>query len=154
MVNYTMTQLGLDKATAEAYVETYDGMKIVAASVAPMLGEAAAGKLASFANKLRPAESIESFKIIETYAPHEMGPLGNSNDTRSPASTFRSGTYTEKLAQTDIYLYRDYGGQAKADGRYWTPEPSKGPLQSQLDSAVLPEWGNTFQNQAIIKIPK
>lgn len=23
-----------------------------------------------------------------------------------------------------------------------------------MDSAVLPEWGNTFQNQAIIKIPK
>ncbi|ENA0610605.1 EndoU domain-containing protein [Enterobacter bugandensis] len=45
MVNYTMAQLGLDKATAEAYVETYDGMKIVAASVAPMLGAAAASKL-------------------------------------------------------------------------------------------------------------
>jgi filamentous hemagglutinin len=27
-------------------------------------------------------------------------------------------------------------------------------LQSQLDSAVLPEWGNTFQNQAVIKKPK
>lgn len=23
-----------------------------------------------------------------------------------------------------------------------------------MDSAVLPEWGNTFENQAIIKIPK
>ncbi|MCA6223018.1 hypothetical protein [Photorhabdus antumapuensis] len=23
-----------------------------------------------------------------------------------------------------------------------------------MDSAVLPEWGNTFKNQAIIKIPK
>lgn len=48
------------------------------------------------------------------------------------------GTYTEKVAETDIYLYRDYGGSAKADSRYWTPEPSKGPLQSQLDSAILP----------------
>lgn len=64
------------------------------------------------------------------------------------------GTYTEKVAQTDIYLYRDYGGQAKVDGRYWNPEPSKGPMQSKMDSAVLPEWGNTFQNQTIIKIPK
>ncbi|WP_054873064.1 hypothetical protein [Yersinia bercovieri] len=80
--------------------------------------------------------------------------LGNPNVQRAPASTFRSGTYAEKVAETDIYLYRNYGGSAKADGRYWTPEPSKGPLQSQLDSAVLPEWGNTFQNQAVIKIPK
>lgn len=83
-----------------------------------------------------------------------LRPVVNPSDPLAPASTFRSGTYTEKVAETDIYLYRDYGGLAKADGRYWTPEPSKGPLQSQLDSAVLPEWGNTFQNQAVIKIPK
>lgn len=43
---------------------------------------------------------------------------GNPNDSCAPASTFRSGTYTEKAAETDIYLYRDYGGSAKADGRH------------------------------------
>ena len=45
MVNYAMAQLGVDKATAEQYVSTYDGIKIVAASVTPVLGSAAAGKL-------------------------------------------------------------------------------------------------------------
>ncbi len=45
MVNYAMQQLGVDKATAEQYVSTYDGMKIVAASVTPVLGSAAASKL-------------------------------------------------------------------------------------------------------------
>ncbi|MFP1825700.1 hemagglutinin repeat-containing protein [Lonsdalea quercina] len=154
MVSYTMQQLGVDKATAEQYVTTYDGMKIVAASVSPVLGNAAANKLGSLANKLVSAETAQSSQIIKSYGPHESGPLGNPSDSRAPASTFRSGTYTEKVAETDIYLYRDYGGTAKVDGRFWTPEPSKGPLQSQMDSAVLPEWGNTFQNQAIIKIPK
>lgn len=38
MVNYAMTQFGVDKATAESYVETYDGMKTVAASMTPLLG--------------------------------------------------------------------------------------------------------------------
>ncbi len=154
MVNYAMVQLGVDKSTADQYVSTYDGMKIVAASVAPILGNAAANKLASLTNKIVSSETSLSSQIIKSYGPHESGPLGNPSDTRAPASTFRSGTYAEKVAETDIYLYRDYGGTAKADGRFWTPEPSKGPLQSQMDSAVLPEWGNTFQNQAIIKIPK
>ncbi|WP_233527644.1 hemagglutinin repeat-containing protein [Serratia sp. PAMC26656] len=154
MVNYAMAQLEVDKATATAYIETYDGMKIVAASVTPILGAAAASKLSSLTNKVVSVETSQSAQTIKSYGPHESGPLGNPNDQRAPASTFRSGTYTEKVAETDIYLYRDYGGSAKADGRYWTPEPSKGPLQSQLDSAVLPEWGNTFQNQAVIKIPK
>lgn len=45
MVNYAMARLGVDKATAEQYVSTYDGIKIVAASVTPVLGSAAAGKL-------------------------------------------------------------------------------------------------------------
>ncbi|WP_272944403.1 DUF6862 domain-containing protein, partial [Yersinia wautersii] len=154
MVNYAMVQLGVDKATAEAYIETYDGMKIVAASITPVLGGAAASKLGTITNTITATEKVQSSKLIKNYGPHESGPLGNPNDPRAPASTFRSGTYSEKVAETDIYLYRDYGGSAKADGRFWTPEPSKGPLQSQMDSAVLPEWGNTFQNQAIIKIPK
>ncbi|RSB15428.1 VENN motif pre-toxin domain-containing protein [Citrobacter farmeri] len=154
MVNYAMMQLGVDKVTAQAYVETYDGMKIVAASVTPVIGTAAANRLSSLTNKIVSSGTTQSAQLIKSYGPHESGPLGNPNDPRAPASTFRSGTYTEKVAETDIYLYRDYGGSAKADGRYWTPEPSKGPLQSQMDSAVLPEWGNTFQNQSIIKIPK
>ena len=39
MVNYAMAQFGVDKATAENYIETYDGMKIVAASMTPVLGK-------------------------------------------------------------------------------------------------------------------
>ncbi|TCV90988.1 VENN motif pre-toxin domain-containing protein, partial [Biostraticola tofi] len=155
MVNYAMVQLGVDKATAEAYIETYDGMKIVAASVTPILGGGAASKLNTLVSKITSANQMPiASQTIKLYGPYETGPLGNPSDSRAPAATFRSGTYTEKVAEQDLYFYRDYGGSAKADGRYWTPEPSKGPLQSQLDSAVLPEWGNTFQNQAIIKIPK
>ncbi|MFP1814079.1 DUF6862 domain-containing protein [Lonsdalea quercina] len=94
MVSYTMQQLGVDKATAEQYVTTYDGMKIVAASVSPVLGNAAANKLGSLANKLVSAETAQSSQIIKSYGPHESGPLGNPSDSRAPASTFRSGTYT------------------------------------------------------------
>ncbi|HAN5493375.1 TPA: glycohydrolase toxin TNT-related protein [Escherichia coli] len=47
MVNYAMVQLGVDKATAESYVETYDGMKTLAASMTPVLGAAAANKISA-----------------------------------------------------------------------------------------------------------
>ncbi|WP_237897932.1 contact-dependent inhibition effector tRNA nuclease [Escherichia coli] len=52
MVNYAMTQLGVDKATAEAYIETYDGMKIVAASMAPVIGSAAANKISALGQRV------------------------------------------------------------------------------------------------------
>ncbi len=92
--------------------------------------------------------------ISRKYGPHEEGPLGDPNDPRSKASTFRSGTYTEKVSDGTVTVFRDHGGKASADGRFWTPEPSAGPLQSQLDSAVLPEWGNTFENQSKMTLPK
>jgi filamentous hemagglutinin len=67
MVNYAMAQLEVDKATATAYIETYDGMKIVAASIAPVLGVAAAGKL----NGLMAESSIrpENQKYVDILSP-------------------------------------------------------------------------------------
>nr|WP_306173567.1 RHS repeat-associated core domain-containing protein [Limnobacter humi] len=98
--------------------------------------------------------SKEEHGVSRKYGPHEKGPLGDPNDPSSKASTFRSGTYTEKVSDGQVTVYRDHGGMAQANGRYWTPEPSMGPLQSQMDSAVLPEWGNTFQHKSQMTIPQ
>ncbi|MDU4126040.1 hemagglutinin repeat-containing protein [Pantoea sp.] len=59
MVNYAMSQFGLDKAKAEQYVSTYDGMKIVAASMTPVIGSAAASKIEALAGKQRLSNSFE-----------------------------------------------------------------------------------------------
>ncbi|WP_077166515.1 contact-dependent inhibition effector tRNA nuclease [Escherichia coli] len=59
MVNYAMVQFGVDRATAQAYVETYDGMKVVAASMAPVIGAAAVSKIEVLAGKQRLSNSFE-----------------------------------------------------------------------------------------------
>ncbi|MEN3753897.1 DUF6862 domain-containing protein [Mangrovibacter sp. SLW1] len=59
MVNYAMVQFGVDKATAESYVETYDGMKVVAASMAPVIGAVAASKIDALAGKQLLSNSFE-----------------------------------------------------------------------------------------------
>lgn len=63
MVNYAMQQLGVDKVTAENYIETYDGMKTVAASMTPVLGAAAVSKLSTLAEKVVVYPSGINFKI-------------------------------------------------------------------------------------------
>ncbi|MFP1928789.1 TNT domain-containing protein [Lonsdalea quercina] len=63
MVSYTMHQLGVDKATAEQYVTTYDGMKIVAASMTPVIGSAAASKLRALVNEAN--SSNAAFSVSE-----------------------------------------------------------------------------------------
>jgi len=59
MVNFAMTQLSVDKATAEQYVSTYEGMQIVTASMTPVIGPAAASKIEALAGKQRLASSFE-----------------------------------------------------------------------------------------------
>jgi filamentous hemagglutinin len=38
-------------------------------------------------------------------------------------------------------------------GGYWTRTQPAGPLQSIIDSALNPQWGNTATNVAAIRVP-
>lgn len=58
-VKDAMVQLGVDKATAEQYVSTYEGMQIVAASMTPVIGSAAASKIETLAGKQRLSSNFE-----------------------------------------------------------------------------------------------
>ncbi len=75
------------------------------------------------------------------------GPLGDV------ASTFRSGSYTQEVLQSDTTLYRVYGGNAGPIGYYLTDVAPAGPLQSIEDSALNPAWGNTAQNVSTFQVP-
>ena len=86
--------------------------------------------------------------VVATYGPMNPGPL--SPDV---TNTFRSGTYTEMVTQQPTTLYRVYGGTANQMGGYWTLTPPAGPVQSIIDSALLPQWGNPATNVVTIEIP-
>jgi hypothetical protein len=76
------------------------------------------------------------------------GPLG-----KKVAATFRSATYTELVTSEATTLYRAYGGKAGELGAYWTRTPPTGALQSQIDSALLRQWGITAQSVTRIQVP-
>lgn len=76
------------------------------------------------------------------------GPLGSQ-----VASTFRSGTYTERTLSDPLVVYHTYGGTSGPLSSYWTRTSPTGPLQSRLDSALLSEWGNTATRVTRIRIP-
>ena len=77
------------------------------------------------------------------------GPLGEDI-----ASTFRSSTYTESILESPTSFYRYYGGASSDIGGFWTATKPSGALQGQLDSAILSEFGNTFNGLVEIKIPQ
>ena len=51
-------------------------------------------------------------------------------------------------------MYRIYGGKSQKVGRYLSLTKPRGGLQSQLDLALNPKWGNSVNKISKVKVPK
>jgi filamentous hemagglutinin len=121
-----------------------------AASHIPSLDKLKKTQHASIRNK----KQLGQLGYERVWGPNDKGPLGNPNDVNSPAATFRGGSYTEKILDKDLILHRTYGDKAGPIGQYWSSTPQHGGLQSQLDAALNPSWGNNASKIHTITIPK
>ncbi|MCK6574246.1 pre-toxin TG domain-containing protein [Myxococcota bacterium] len=86
---------------------------------------------------------------IVRHGPTNPGPL-----PANIAATFRGGSYTARVLDEPVELYRVYGGKAGELGSYWTRVKPSGPLQSRMDLALDPSWGNTAEKVTTIRVPK
>jgi len=84
-----------------------------------------------------------------TYSPANPGPL-----KQSVAETFSGATYKETVLTQDTTFYRVYGGSSGKVGSYMTRVPQNGGMQSQVDLALNPQWGNTAQYVTKVTVPK
>jgi len=82
------------------------------------------------------------------YGPINPGPL-----PAAIASTFRSGSYAATTLSEATTFYRAYGGTAGQVGQFWTRTAPAGPLQSTIDLALNPQWGNTAAQVVRIQVP-
>ena len=85
----------------------------------------------------------------EIFSPIKKGPLKDS-----VANSFSGATYTKYVLKEDTIIYRVYVGEAEKIGRYLSRTSQEGSLQSQLDLALLPEWGNTAEKLTEVVVPK
>jgi hypothetical protein len=101
------------------------------------------------------AESyLKSANILNRYGPFQKGPLHMiRSGTSSVADTFRSSSYFKVSYSEPTKLYRVFGGEAKELGPYWSRTKPFGPLQAQIDSAMLPEFKNTKKYWVEIEVP-
>ena len=84
------------------------------------------------------------------FSPIEPGSLNEQT-----ALTFASATYDEITIPPgyDLTVNRVWGGKAEKVGRYMSDVPQNGGMQSQLDLALNPAWGNTAGNISSVVIP-
>lgn len=96
----------------------------------------------------------EAGNITRVHVGASRGPLARLEGTfrHDPSSTFRSSQYLVRRTQQPMTLYR-VGNPGRPVGNYWTAVRPSGPGQSQIDSALRPDWGNTAQEVTEIRVP-
>jgi hypothetical protein len=103
---------------------------------------------------LRAKHIADSASEIRRFGPLEEGVLHAIIEGNGHVSdTFRSGSYFELTLKEPLSLYRVFNDNTKMAGRYWSRIKPTGPLQAQLDSALLPTWGNVASKWVELKIP-
>jgi NAD(P)H-nitrite reductase large subunit len=70
------------------------------------------------------------------------------------AESFEEGKYKTVITQEDIFVYRVFGGKASSTGAFVKTVPAGNRINTKIDAALLPEWKNSKESEAIIKIPK
>ncbi len=116
----------------------------------PLVGPETPNKLASpGVNAAEGNAPINVQGTVVRYGPHVEGPL-----PANVANTFRGGSYSQITTQGETTLYRVYGGKSPEIGSWWSTTKPNGPLQSQMDLALDPAWGNTATKVVEIRVPK
>jgi hypothetical protein len=80
-----------------------------------------------------------------------------TKDTSIPSwiqESFTDSDYRTVKTKEDIIVYRVFGGHAKANGGFVTTFKSNNKQEVMDKLALLPEWGNTLESVATIKIPE
>jgi hypothetical protein len=68
--------------------------------------------------------------------------------------SFTDGNYRTVVTEQNITFYRTYGGGAKVNGSYVNTTPAGNRINAKINTALVPEWKNSRQYEAVIEVPK
>ena len=137
----------------ERKLETYVAITITMLPVGEVVVGARALGAASVRTGTAAATAETAVAVRNTAMPVRYGPLDTGPLPEAVAKTFRGGSYTGTVISEAMTLYRVHGGTAGELGLYWTRTAPMGPLQSQIDLAILSAWGNTATRVTTIRVP-
>ncbi|MEM6162714.1 DUF6862 domain-containing protein, partial [Erwinia sp. P6884] len=101
MVNYVMGWQGVDKATAESYVSTYDGMQMIASSLKPVLSAAVVSKLSVMVKEANIYPSGIDFKINQ---PEHLAQLDGYSQKKGITGAHNADSFNKAVVDNGVKI--------------------------------------------------
>ncbi len=70
------------------------------------------------------------------------------------SESFTDSVYRTVVTKENITFYRSFGGGARANGAFVTTSSAGNRINAKINTALVPDWGNTRQYEAVIEVPK
>jgi len=105
------------------------------------------GKVADGANRL-------NFGKYSTRIDDKVKVIEKDNLPEWISESFTDGNYRTVITEENITFYRTYGGGAKVNGSFVTTNPAGNRINAKINTALLPDWKNTREYEAVIEVPK
>ncbi|WP_242513852.1 hypothetical protein [Aeribacillus pallidus] len=99
-------------------------------------------------------KTVEKGKDYLTRIDNQVEEIEKMPLPSSIATTFKDSNYRTVITKENVTVYRVFGGHADAGGTFATTSPAVNRIQTKIDLALLPEWKNTRNYEAVIEIPK
>ncbi|WP_339212347.1 hypothetical protein [Aeribacillus sp. FSL K6-3256] len=99
-------------------------------------------------------KTVEKGKDYSTRIDNQVEEIEKMPLPSSIATTFKDSNYRTVITKENVTVYRVFGGHADAGGTFATTSPAVNRIQTKIDLALLPEWKNTRNYEAVIEVPK
>ncbi|GCD83033.1 hypothetical protein PTHTG4_20960 [Parageobacillus thermoglucosidasius] len=138
---------GIGPASRAWMSKAKEGVKETAINMIGKTGDEVVGKGTG-------KKTVEKGKDYSTRIDNQVEGIEKMPLPSSIATTFKDSNYRTVITKENITVYRVFGGHADAGGTFATTSPAVNRIQTKIDLALLPEWKNTRNYEAVIEVPK
>ncbi|MCY7762836.1 T7SS effector LXG polymorphic toxin [Bacillus spizizenii] len=70
------------------------------------------------------------------------------------SESFTDSNYRTVITEENINFYRTFGGSARVNGSFVTTSPAGNRINAKINTALVPDWKNSREFEAVIEVPK
>ncbi|MBG9770814.1 ribonuclease YeeF family protein [Bacillus vallismortis] len=85
---------------------------------------------------------------------HKVKEIEMQNLPKWVGESFTDSNYRTVITKENINFYRTFGGSARVNGSFVTTRPAGNRINAKINTALVPDWKNSREFEAVIEVPK